>query len=379
MSDDRPQSPAAASQVLRQRVMPKTVRDVLRAIIALASWPQGIARVSMATLAAELGESERNARRKVKEAGNPPKGLGLLEQTANRGGRSNVSAFRPCWEAIASLPASGYADHKPGHLRPGFEDANPDTCAPLSAQEPGHVRPGLEVGNPDMGAPNPDTGAQNPGACAPRSYLHDLHHHQERHESVGATPPAVDGGGGDSLSRAVGFDGDLARAVEALKSMRVNRAEHLARQAGSERAVLYAVEQAKAPGVKNRAAFAARLISDGERPHEGWRSPGERASTPTHPAILGDRSAQATEHQLARARNEAELALIARFPDIADAAAERFIAEGHDVDGHVARKGRTHRVAREAVLAAIEAETGERANPGATSNARPKRAREMAG
>lgn len=354
--------------------MPKTVRDVLRAIIALASWPEGRARVSMATLAAELGESVRNARRKVKEAGNPPKGLGLLEQTANTGGRSNVSEFCPRWDAIASLPPSSYADHKPGHLRPGFEDANPDTCAPLSTQEPGHWRPRFGIGNPD-------TGAQKGGACAPRSYLHDLHHHQERPQGGEATPPATDAGGGDSLEGAGGFDGDLAGAIEALAALGVNGAADLARQAGSARAVAFVLERAEAPGVKNAGAMAAKLIRDGERPPASWRPKAERAAIPTHSAALGDRGHQAAVHRSNAARRDAELALIARHPDIADAAAAEFIAAGGPFAELVASKPhserRTHARAREAVLAAIVAQTGETAHPEAGNHARPKRAREL--
>ncbi len=380
MSDDRPQSPAAAFKLLRSREMRQADLATLNAIIALGNWREdaptkGIAHVGNPKLARQLGVKDvGSARRRVREAA----AAGLLIRHAAKGGYSAANRYELNWSTILALPRVDRPGDEPEHERTGCEQEPGRTRTGL-AIEPERWRTGSEHDNPGAGARNPGAGARNPGAGAPHFISSCSSPPPSGAESNDAIPPAVDDGGGDAHTGAGEFDGDLAGAIEALKSMRVNRAEHLARQAGSERAVLYAVEQAKAPGVKNRAAFAARLISDGERPHNGWRSPAEQASTPTHPAAVGDRSAQATEHQLARARNEAELALIARFPDIADAAAEQFIAEGRDVDGHVARKGRTHRVAREAVLAAIEAETGETPHPGATSNARPNSARELAG
>jgi hypothetical protein len=202
-------------------------------------------------------------------------------------------------------------------------------------------------------------------------------------ESNGATPPAADAGGGDSPRGAGGFVGDLAGAIDALAALGVNGAEDLARQAGSARTVAFVVERAHAPGVKIPGAMAAKLIRSGEQPPASWRPRAEREAAPAHPALMADRAPHAAKAQQDRERVQAELALIARFPDIADAAAERFIAEGGPFASQVARKPaperRTHPRARGAVLAAIEAEAGETAHPEPSNHTeRPSRARKAA-
>lgn len=176
-------------------------------------------------------------------------------------------------------------------------------------------------------------------------------------------------------------------AVDQLRGLRVNSAEKIALKAGSERAVLYAVEQARAPGVKSRGAMAAKLIRDGERPPASWRTQAERDAAQPHPALMGDRAPHAAKAQRERERNqakdEAEKALIARHPAIADLAVAT-LTDGDGLDARTLRgktttERRTHRLTREAVLAAIEDQTGERAHPEPSNHTeRPTRARELA-
>lgn len=195
--------------------------------------------------------------------------------------------------------------------------------------------------------------------------------------SNGATPRAADGGGGggDALGGSGGFVGDLAEAAERLAALGVNGAIALAQRAGSDRAVEWVIERAHAAGVRDRAALAAKLIGDGERPPASWKPRHERTRAP---AVIGDRRANARQWTAAQAQAEAERALIARHADIADRAVELFITQGGELAELVARKPaserRTHRLAREAVLAAIERETGERPKPPSNHTERPSRA-----
>lgn len=200
--------------------------------------------------------------------------------------------------------------------------------------------------------------------------------------SNGATPRAVDAGGGDALGGAGGFVGDLAEAAERLAALGVHGAKALARRAGSDRAVEWVIERAHAAGVRDRAALAAKLIGDGERPPASWKPRHERTRAPAHAALMADRAPHAAKAQLERELVEAKLALIERFPAIADQAVERFIAQGGEWAELVARKPaserRTHRLAREAVLSAIERETGEKPEPPSNHTERPTRARKAA-
>ncbi|MFI4915656.1 MAG: hypothetical protein ACIAS6_03995 [Phycisphaerales bacterium JB060] len=296
--------------------------------------------------------------------------LGILEAAGlirklSRGARGYRYAL--CDEIVTGQPTRSESG-QPARPETGRPTRSPETVTGRHAR---HDR-----------ATHPPRPGDPPGKTTKNQSGTNTTNGQHATASNGATLPAADAGGGDSLSGAGGFDGDLAGAIDALAALGVNGATDLAERAGSDRTVAWVVEQAKAPGVKNRGAMAAKLIRDGERPSASWRPKAEREAAPAHPALMTDRAPHAAKAERDRERVQAELALIARFPDIAQAAAERFISEGGPFASQVARKPapeqRTHPRARPAVLAAIEAETGERAAPGATNNARPKRAQELA-
>jgi hypothetical protein len=174
--------------------------------------------------------------------------------------------------------------------------------------------------------------------------------------------PAAPGGGGGECA---GFEGDLDTAVAALTALRVNRATSHARQAGSERAVLYAIERAREPGVKNRAAMAVQLIRDGEKPPAGWRSRGEidAASAERNRQADRDQAVDLAQRKREYERNVAEIALIKAHQDIAMQAAEQ-VAKGDSFSARTLRS-RPKRdwvlnpLCRAEVLDAIEKETGD--------------------
>lgn len=306
-------------------------------------WP------SVKTIASSCNMGERTVREAIGEL----ERLGIIELVRRSKGRSS-HRFRLRLDLLSP-------------------STNPADTAGLEADQPGEgrkVEPGSSrmVGAPTRQMPpgNPADGAPQPcGSCSATTKEQTReHHHQRRNAPArnGDTLPAVDAGGGG------GFDGDLDAAVARLRDLHVNGADVLALQAGSQRAVEWVARQAKADGVKNPSALAVKLIRAGEKPPEGWEPKTAKRAASEHPAALGDRAAEAAKHQLDGMRKKAELALIAKFPDIADAAVERFIAKGGELAELVAKKPtaherRTHPIPRAAILAAIKAETGETAQP----------------
>ncbi|UYV13774.1 MAG: hypothetical protein NCW75_05685 [Phycisphaera sp.] len=169
----------------------------------------------------------------------------------------------------------------------------------------------------------------------------------------------VGGGGGDAQ-----FVGDFAIALKALKGLRVNGAEALARQAGSERVVLYAVQQAKSPGVKRPHALAAKLIREGEQPPEGWRSHAElEAHRLERNRLAGEQqAAEVARRKREYERDLAELALIRDHQDVAQATAEKFAKGKGFTPGALRKKPKNEwarsKLCRAEVLEAIEQQTG---------------------
>lgn len=317
-----------------------------------------------------IASSSKMGERTVREAIGELERLGIIELVRRSQGRSS-HRFRLRLDLLSPSP-------------------NPADAAGLEADQPGsgcRVEPGdsrrVGIATRQMPPGNPADGAPQP--CGSRSATTKQqtreHHHQRRHApaSNGATPQAVDAGGGDSLSGAGGFVGDLAEAAERLTALGVNGAKALAQRAGSDRAVEWIIERAHAAGVRDRAALAAKLIGDGERPPASWKPRHERTRAPANP---WERDAETRRQDLAQkqAEEDAAQALIARHREIADRAAAS-LAEGDGIDARTLRRKprhlwAQHPVARSVVLAAIERETGERPRPAARGNGHAKQPQE---
>jgi len=221
-----PTSPAAAGKLLRQRDMPRPVRDVLRAVVALASWPRGVARVRMAVLAAELGAaSDSSARRQVRDA----QLAGLLHrQPATGGAASGTLSIN--WSAVARLRPR--EEPQPARQR-APEPARPRATDPRAgAPEPARLRApdpcagapptrAQAAADPRAGAPDPRAGARNPRAGAPHissSYLSaPINAHGRADARGGGAHHGADAaaGGGDAARARSGGEGAGAGAGDA--------------------------------------------------------------------------------------------------------------------------------------------------------------------